>query len=34
MRSLETFCDVRNEISDTNNKTNLNLLKDSFHISQ
>jgi len=34
MRSLETYCDVRNEINDSNNNSNLNLLKDSFRISQ
>jgi hypothetical protein len=34
MRSLETYYDVHNNIDDLNNNTNLNLLQDSFRISQ
>jgi hypothetical protein len=34
MRSLETYYDVQNKIDDLNNNTNLNLLQDSFRISQ
>ena len=34
MRSLENFYDFHNNINDLNNNTNLNLLKDSFRISQ
>jgi len=34
MRSLETCYDFRNKINYLNNNTNLNLLKDSFRLSQ
>jgi hypothetical protein len=34
MRNLETYYDVHNKTNDLNNNTNLNLLQDSFRISQ